>query len=249
MGYIWTRHQIALMMKSNRILSQRGSKGYYSASDLLGSYPKKLYPEAGTILCVSCEDDLIIDNKILDLSNNEQDGVITGAILSSESKFRESLLFNGSSDYIDFSNPSIFDLTSQITLEVWIRLNSTSGTQTFIGKGTDTWVLRLNSLGDWEIYMNGGDVKTKSPTGVNTTAWHYIVATFDGTDVKLYCDGEEIANQNAPDTIDTNTTNVRIGATATPSEYLNGYCAGARISNRAKIANEIHDYYWGLMGL
>jgi len=247
MGRIIERSTLAKIAKSQKPLSMLGSKGYFDPANILGSYPRPFYVEAGSIIVVNCFDDNIVDSILLDFTEN-QNGTITGAILSSESKFRESLLFNGSSDYIDFSNPAIFDLTSQITLEVWIRLNSTSGTQIFIGKGGTAWDLLLSG-GNYRIFMNNGDVTCQSSTGVNTTDWHYIAATYDGSNVRLYCDGVEIASAAVVDSIDTNANNVRIGATVAPANYLNGYCAGARISNRAKTANEIHDYYNGLMGL
>lgn len=244
MSFIYTRKEIAMTMKSNKVLSQRGSKNYFFPSDLLGAYPKPFSEEAGSILVVNCFDDLIVDNTILDLVEN-QNGTLNGnPIVSSESKFRESLKFDGSSGYINFGNNSIFNLTSQITLEVWLRLNSTSGTPGIFGKNSGVWYLRLHSS-EYRFYINNGPVSTG--VGVDTTNWHYIVGTYDGVNQKIYVDGAEknSAAYSTPMNIDTE--NVYIGRFI--SSYLDGWVAGARLSNRAKTANEIHDYYYGLWGL
>jgi len=244
MGRIIERSTLAKIAKSQKPLSMLGSKGYFDPANILGSYPRPFYAEAGSIIVVNCFDDNIIDSILLDLAGN-QNGTITGTILSSESKFRESLLFNGSSDYIDFSNPAIFDLTSQITLEVWIKFISTGSARSLMAKGT-AWKLQVSAGDGFEFVIN--NYTLSSGVALNTIEWFYIVGTYDGSTMRIYINGEEKNNTAKTGAINTNADNVYIGRDS-GGNYADVYTAGGRISNRAKTANEIHDYYQGLMGL
>jgi len=125
MGNILTRHQLAKIQRADRPLSRMGSKEYFVAADILGSYPRPFYPEAGTMLCMNLTQDNIDGATLYDLSPNEFHGTAIGSPSpQSDSPFRESVLFNGSTDRYSIPHAGILDLGSDFTVEGWIKIEA-----------------------------------------------------------------------------------------------------------------------------
>ena len=94
MGKILTRHQLARIQRAERPISRMGSKEYFVPADVLGSYPRPFYNEAGTLLCMNLFQENVEGSTMRDLSLQGNDGSLNGSESSSESPWRESMLFN-----------------------------------------------------------------------------------------------------------------------------------------------------------
>ncbi|MCK5640814.1 MAG: LamG domain-containing protein, partial [Gammaproteobacteria bacterium] len=171
-----------------------------------------------------------------------------------------SVTFDGTGDYVDVGNNTIFDFsdTSDFSISLWVNIGANDGTQfdVVIGKtdsATNGWNISLrNDLGGgsgsdfiasfW--IRDGSDyIRTEGPNIVNDGTWHHLVAVYDSaTDTgHLYFDG----------VVDDSDTNAAVGAFSEQSEsiyigknnYLdraiNGFLDDVRIYNRALSATEI----------
>jgi len=251
MSRILTRSQLAKIQKARLTLGAFGSKGYFEPSDLLGSYPKPFVREAGTVGLWNFFDDDIIDSTVLDQSVNGNNGTISGAVLSSESKFRESLYFDGTSDYVNVPDNASLDLLKDITIEIWFNRKSSPPDVSvdLIQKapsGSGGYVLYITGSQQL-VFLKQGDGTSSTPatTIMGYDQWYYGVGTKEGSLASCYLNGK-LEDTDSSFSDFANVGDLRIGMGN--DGYFNGYIAGVRITNRAKTANEIHDYYHGLKG-
>ncbi len=92
---------------------------------------------------------------------------------------------------------------------------------------------------------NGRDYFVTSPNTYNDGNWHYAVLTYDGSRLRLYVDGVEVASLNTTAVPDYNwNTPLTIGKDSNSnSRYFTGDIDEVRIYNRALTAQEVSDAY------
>ncbi|MHA2407038.1 MAG: DUF2341 domain-containing protein, partial [Candidatus Ranarchaeia archaeon] len=108
---------------------------------------------------------------------------------------------DGYYDLIDCGNDSSFNITGySITLEAWVQHNITPQFGDFYGfmnhkgwyDGYSLW-LEQNSL-KLAFNLPGDTHKLLSATDITTNSWHHIVATYNGTLMRIYIDGVQDTN-------------------------------------------------------
>jgi hypothetical protein len=80
-------------------------------------------------------------------------------------------------------------------------------------------------------------VPSTAPIGLNV--WTHLAMTFDGTTVRLFIGGSQVASVAASGSIVTTTGVLRIGGNGPPGGYFQGLIDDLRIYNRALSAAEI----------
>lgn len=121
---------------------------------------------------------------------------------------RPSVLFNGTSGYVDLGAPAALNLTTAWTLEAWVFLTSS----TYNGRGilSELWTGGSNPI----LYGLGFGITTGGAGGANSlqvgyftgsgwqaatagtltiNTWHHVVGTWDGTTLRLYVDDAQVA--------------------------------------------------------
>jgi hypothetical protein len=111
------------------------------------------------------------------------------------------LLFNGAGNYAQ-STAAFSETITNYTIECWFIGNSTSGENPVI-IGTLGDDIGYNSIAD--ILVNNGDTTQLSlgtrwdvlsaSTNVLDGVWHHVAGVWDGSQVRLYLDGNEIASE------------------------------------------------------
>ena len=87
---------------------------------------------------------------------------------------------------------------AQGSVEVWFKSTSLSDVG-FIGwlDGTANGTMMLYSAGGLSVSFYAGTAETTAVVTVNDGAWHHAVGTYDGTDGRLYVDGDLVAGPTA----------------------------------------------------
>jgi len=135
-----------------------------------------------------------------------------------------------------------------MTLEAWVKPTLTTNVfQTVMLKeqpGNLAYALygaTGNSRPDTEAII-GGSPRTLVGTNTLTTgSWSYLTATYDGSTLRLFVNGAQIAQQAASGSILTSTGALRIGGNAIWGEWFNGWIDEARVYSRALSSAEIQN--------
>ena len=148
-----------------------------------------------------------------DESGNGNDGVVTGATLTTDrfGSVNSAYNFNGTSDFISIPDNNSLDLTNQYTLTAWIRIpdytvspaqpnnmGNNDGTRTILGKPrTSGWATGYNLSTSptglsTQILSGAANMNCCANTGVLANqvplldTWYNLIATYDGLLLKIY---------------------------------------------------------------
>ncbi len=192
------------------------------------------------------------DGTAADSSGLGNEGIVQGNPQAVVGPSGNALQFNGSSDLIQVNDAPTLDSTDQITIATWIR-PETNGTQYAIKKGqydkTDGFELSLSTNGHYFVRFNqatGGnshrlDSTATYPTDGNT--WVHLVATYDGSTIKIYINGVLDATKNSTFSIGANNLALGIGAQDDGLRPLDGALDDVRIYSRSLSDIEVQALY------
>ena len=77
------------------------------------------------------------------------------------------------------------------------------------------------------------------PTALPLNSWSHLASTYNGTTLRLYVNGTQVASKAISGSIVSSTGALRIGGNSVWTEYFTGRIDEVRIYNRALSANEI----------
>jgi hypothetical protein len=153
---------------------------------------------------------------------------------TTQKKFGTSSLYVGGAltDYAEVLNDSTIQLgTGNYTLETWVYITSTTGTQNVLYKGTvDNTAVRI-SIGSGGLFGRHGPTVIGG-TAVTTNTWHHVAMSKSGSTLNLYLDGTRIATTTGVTSNVSNTDPLHIGGRGL--EGLVGYLDDVRVSNVAR---------------
>ncbi len=174
----------------------------------------------------------------------------TGTSIADTNGF--ALQFDGTDDRLDCGNESSLQITgNKITLETWINVNEFKS-QPFAGSvivkdqgGIDAGYM-IRCGGDGIINFNIGtgswhEINTPS-NSLQLNSWQHVAATYDGTSMKIFVDGElkaesNIAGLNIGNAVN---SNLLIGESpGFPGRVFNGKIDEVRIWNVARSQSQI----------
>jgi hypothetical protein len=138
------------------------------------------------------------------------------------------LSLDGDADYAFANDDTSFSVTDAVTVAAWVKINSNGTTSSIARKGaTQTPAYSLNkvsgdrftfwiALGSW---VNSGYSSTIATIG----EWYHVAGVYDGSEIKIYVNGDLEASNSYSGAIPTTTDNFYIGVDATTwVEYFNG---------------------------
>lgn len=116
-----------------------------------------------------------------------------------QQNIQSSLSFNGTSNRLIMGTAGQFKPAPYITVDAWIKTPGVDGARDMMISSRDgessgrIWRFGINTSGQiyFRIYKDGGtnDVAT-STLSITDNQWHHVLGTFDGTNIKVYIDGE-----------------------------------------------------------
>jgi len=216
------------------------------------------------------DDDVTGDSQtIVDYSGAGNDGTTSDGNITldceSAGKFNLGCNFDGSDDYIDISDSSVFDIdpNQDYTWSYWIKPDgftewSAVWSQTVVA---DTYfiVYAHNESGQVTqglsvgLYSSAGNglYRHSNDNVLSADTWHHVVVTYDSSRIGaerlwVYVDGVN-QNENSGNTgtlSNISTTDIQIGSNAAYSnEFFDGDVDETRIYNRALSSTEVEKLY------
>lgn len=154
--------------------------------------------------------------------------------------------FDGRHDYVLVADSPSLDVAEALTVEAWINFEQ-GGTYNprIVSKG---WEVRTG----YELAVYGTGIERKlaflaknlgrtfSNELLFANRWYHVAATYDGSAVRLYINGQENTVRAVSGSIATNDVDLNIGRNSQNStDRYKGKIAQVRIWNTARSANEI----------
>lgn len=190
------------------------------------------------------------DGNASDISGNGNNGSLQGGAAFAVGKVGQSLLLNGSNDFVEVLDSPSLEVSSQLTLEAWIKPTDTSNFRQIISKfgssGNFAYQIGLAPSGGLrtDLSQTGGpdyDQLTSPPNVITANAWNHVAATFNGGAAALYVNGVQVASSTMTITSINNAgnTNLNLGRDPVGGQYFGGLIDEASVYNRALTPDEI----------
>jgi len=195
-------------------------------------------------------------------SNNGTDTVITYG--TTYGKFGQGGLFNGSTSKIALPDSATFKVTSNFTIGGWFKTSTTGTFQNIFSsfsQNTNTAGFYIQVYNDNKLAFNsakntGTTINTdfkviRASTSVTDGNWHLAVGVWDGSNLRLYLDGNSdataVAWANAPAYATNNypVIGYQSNSGVSGGNSFNGSIDECFLFNRALSATEISNYYTG----
>jgi len=218
----------------------------------------------GMISHWTLDDFFISDDTVFD-SYSDKQGTIFGAtsVDANESEIAQSLYFDGSS-WVDLGDGSSIAGATAFSISVWVKSDSTGLDSTiWRARDTDDMMLRYDEVGwksgeddviQFDVDTNentenagtpsSGRARLESSPDKQTTEWQHLVATWNGSDLSLYINGNQdgysimIPNYGGGLYADRN-----LLAAAGNQDFWNGKLDEVAFWSRALSGDEISDIY------
>lgn len=163
--------------------------------------------------------------------------------------------FNGIDDYVQTTSANGLDLSTNFTLQAWIKtsVSNDGNFHLIVGKYSEntsngSYKLYLNQTGQIGFY-NGvvGEFAASGSTTIPVNQWVHVAATFNGSKAKVFINGRLDTSANYSTSFGNVADNIRIGfnSTGVPQRFL-GSIDQVRIYNYARTSAQIaYDYNRG----
>ena len=165
--------------------------------------------------------------------------------------------FDGGNDYVNISSSSSLQISSNVTMEAWVKLDNTTGSKIVVvnadgGAASNTsYILRIPSAGNVFRFSCGGgsgvdfdgegsvSESVDSPT-ISSGIWYHVAGVRDGTSMTLYLDGKSVDTETiSNNSIHTHSSSLAIGYYPSYGQYFDGQIDEVRIWNDARTQAEI----------
>ncbi len=181
---------------------------------------------------------------VTDASGNGNNGTITNATWSTSGKYGDALKFNGTNALVTIPNSASLQLSGGMTLEAWVDPSTVSAAwRDVIYKANDNFYLEATSTNgskpDAGIIAGGsyGDAFGTAKLTANT--WSFLTETYDGSTLRLYVNGTQVASTAHTGAIATSTNPLQIGGDSLYGQNFAGLIDNVRIYNVALTAAQI----------
>jgi Concanavalin A-like lectin/glucanases superfamily len=165
-------------------------------------------------------------------------GTVSGAARVTGGRFGGALSFDGVDDWVSVPNDAALNLSAGMTIEAWVKPTVLSSWRSVVMKEQASalpYALYANSATDTPAaqVMTSSLRNASGPPALGVNTWTHLAMTWDGSVVRLFVDGAEVANGPAPGTLLTSTGQLRIGGNSLRGEFFAGLIDEVRVYDRA----------------
>ncbi|RZQ65776.1 glycoside hydrolase family 2 TIM barrel-domain containing protein [Amycolatopsis suaedae] len=126
----------------------------------------------------------------------------------------KALHLSGLDDFVEVYRDRKLDITGKaVTLDAWVKPAPWTGDFRIVGKGDHQYALKMKDRDTLEFFIHSGTWRTaqaKVPADFYGN-WHRVSGTYDGTAVRLFIDGRQVASTPFDGPIDGSSAEVNIG--------------------------------------
>jgi Protein of unknown function (DUF4038)/Concanavalin A-like lectin/glucanases superfamily/Putative collagen-binding domain of a collagenase len=175
-------------------------------------------------------------SQVADASGYGNVGTIANATWVDSGAYGGALSFNGSDAVVTVDDSPSLHLRRAMTLEAWVKPSTVGGDwRDVVYKGNDAYYLEASSQADG-LPMGGGSFTGAGGEGqvfgddwLPTGAWSYFAVTYDGSMLRLYVDGKEVASKPQSGMLVASHDPLQIGGDHIFGQYFEGTIDEVRV--------------------
>ena len=179
--------------------------------------------------------------EVIDTSGNGNNGTATGGTSTGLGKYGNGGVFDGTDDYTQMSTTALPIGNTARTISLWIRPTTIAEFRSILywGSATGNSMTGLD-LSSSAIRFGFFSNDLNTPNGkITANVWNHVVATFDGSNRKIYVNGALAAS----DTTTTNTVSGNLSIGKRSTSFFPGSIDEIRVYNRALLPDEVSKLY------
>ncbi|MBI4092477.1 MAG: LamG domain-containing protein, partial [Candidatus Kerfeldbacteria bacterium] len=183
-----------------------------------------------------------------DRSKSNKSATLSGtpAWTTTAGKVGNALVFDGTDDYATVGNLD----TNTVSLAMWVKRDrATAGDfdRLLLSVSNNGWGLHFANDNTLQFTKVGVSNVNSTGTITDTSGWHHVAVTYDGSNARFYIDGVLDATQAYSVTFDSSSGNYTIGSRGA-AEYFDGNLDEVRVYNRVLPADDIRELYQRNLG-
>jgi glucose/arabinose dehydrogenase/chitodextrinase len=181
---------------------------------------------------------------VADASGTGNAGTIGSAAWTNQGKYGNALAFNGTSAKVTIPDAPSLRLTTGMTLEAWVYPTSVPNAwKDAVYKGNDNYYLSTSSQPNKRPVAGGtfsGSLgETFGVSALTTNTWTHLAGTYDGSTLRLYVNGVQVASKAQTGTLSTSSNPLTIGGDPIYGQYFAGRIDEVRVYSSALSAAQI----------
>ena len=181
---------------------------------------------------------------VTDASGNGNTGTITNATWAAAGKYGKALQFNGTNALVTIPNAASLQLSAGMTLEAWVNPSTVNANwRDVIYKGNDNYYLEATSTNaskpDAGMIAGGSYADAFGTAKLTANTWSYLTETYDGSTLRLYVNGTQVASTAHTGAIASSTNPLQIGGDSLYGQNFAGLIDEVRVYNVALTAAQI----------
>ena len=180
-----------------------------------------------------------------DSSGMSQSNLVQSDLQTVAPYSKYALAFDGTNDYIDCGNDSSLKLASNFSISVWMKSSNQQSFAVAVGNNS-VFSLQMSATLNkfrFNVYSSGWQEAYYSLNPIDDDKWHHVVATHDGSTIKVYVDNVKGTDASAG-AIPSNTAPFLIGyLPGNAGLYFDGQISNVSYWNTALTQAQVTETY------
>jgi hypothetical protein len=177
-------------------------------------------------------------------SFNDFDGTISGATRVTTGRFGAALSFDGVNDSVAVANSPALTPAAAMTISAWVRPSVLGAWRPVVSKERSpfpTYGLYASNNASRPTARVGttSDLTTSGTTAFGLNSWSHVAMTWNGTTLRLFVNGAQVASRTVSGALAASTGPVRLGGDVLRNEWFSGTIDEVRLYGRPLSAAEI----------
>ena len=171
-------------------------------------------------------------------SFNAFDGTISGATRVTTGRFGRALSFDGVNDSVAIANSSGLIPTAGMTISAWVNPSALAAWRPVVAKERapfPTYGLYASNTSSRATARVGttADLTTSATSVFGLNTWSHVAMTWNGTTLRLFVNGAQVASRTVTGALATGTGQVRLGGDSLRGEWFSGLIDEVRAYGQA----------------